>query len=66
MKRVLGAPFFTPMVGSFLTNSPSIIKGSKGTVDPALKNLSIKAGQLRGGKRKKTMRKKKNTRKTKK
>jgi hypothetical protein len=68
MKRVLGAPFFTPMVGSFLTNSPRIIKGSKGTVDPALRNLSIKAGQLRGGNRKKTMRrnKKKHTRKAKK
>ena len=66
MKRVLGAPFFTPMVGSFLTNAPRIIKGSKGTVDPALRNLSIKAGQLKGGKRKKTLRKKKNTRKTKK
>ena len=66
MKKVLGAPFFTPMVGSFLTNAPRIIKGSKGTVDPALRNLSIKAGQLKGGKRKKTLRKKKNTRKTKK
>ena len=68
MKKVLGAPFFTPTVGSFLTNSPRIIKGSKGTVDPALRNLSIKAGQLRGGSRKKTMRrnKKKNTRRNKK
>lgn len=66
MKRVLGMEGFATTVGSFLTNAPRIIKGSKGTVDPALRNLSIKAGQLKGGKRKKTLRKKKNTRKTKK
>ena len=68
MKRVLGMEGFATTVGSFLTNAPRIIKGSKGTVDPALRNLSINAGQLRGGSRKKTIRrnKKKNTRKAKK
>jgi hypothetical protein len=66
MKKVLGMEGFATTVGSFLTNEPRIMRGSKGTVDPALRNLSIKAGQLRGGKRKKTMRKKKNTRRNRK
>jgi hypothetical protein len=67
MKRALGMEGFATTVGSFLTNEPRIIRGSKGTVDPALRNLRLRAmGQVpeplkshrarRGGNRKKTMR----------
>lgn len=39
MKKALGMEGFATTVGSFLTNAPRIQRESKGTVDPALRNL---------------------------
>lgn len=39
MKKALGIEGFATTVGSFLTNAPRIQRESKGTVDPALRNL---------------------------
>ena len=39
MKKALGMEGFATTVGSFLTNAPRIQRESKGTVDPAIRNL---------------------------
>jgi hypothetical protein len=43
MKRALGMNAFPGMVGKFLTTEPRITKESRGTVDPALRNLRLRA-----------------------
>jgi hypothetical protein len=76
MKRVLGMNAFPGMIGRFLTSEPRITKESRGTVDPALRNLRLRSqGQTPAplrpygtgiGGRKKTMRSKKARRMTRK
>ena len=43
MKKALGMSAFPSMVGSFLTSEPRIHKESRGTVDPALRNLRLRS-----------------------
>jgi hypothetical protein len=76
MKKVLDSTGFATNVGSFLTSAKRIQRESKGTVDPALRNLKLIAqgevpeplrpyGTGTGGRRKTAVKKVKKTKKSK-
>ena len=47
LSRLMGMPAFTTSVGEYLTGEPTIMKGSRGTIQPAIENLKKRArGEL--------------------